>query len=76
MRRATVHGASSLEDQLSGNERILLLTNNDDFLLEPLDLEWLASMFGQERCYHFEHGGHLGDLYMPEVQEAADDPRS
>jgi len=61
----------SIEDALKANHRVRLMTNEDDFLLAADDLEWLSSVVGMEYCLHFEHGGHLGNLYLDEVQDTA-----
>ncbi len=64
----------SIEQRLRGNDHIHLITNLDDFLLSPDDLQWLNSVFGSERCHHSERGGHMGNLYLPEVQQRVIDP--
>ena len=59
----------SLESELRANPRIEIVTNDNDFLLAPGDLDWLCSVITPSRCHHFERGGHLGNLYLPEVRE-------
>ena len=58
----------SLERELRANEKVQVVTNADDFLLDEADLAWLRDVFGA-RTHHFEHGGHLGNLYTPTVQD-------
>ena len=53
--------------QLAADPRLRVLTNRDDFLLEPGDVGWLQSTFG-ERLALFDHGGHLGNLGLPGVR--------
>ena len=43
------------------------MTNRDDFLLDRADIDWLSDTLGP-RFRASEHGGHLGSLYMPDVQ--------
>ena len=51
----------SHEEKLIANENVHFMTNDNDFLLGPGDLEWMQATFG-ERAHHFPHGGHLGSL--------------
>lgn len=62
-------GLRGLEAALRDDPRIRVLTNADDFLLGPEDIAWLRETFG-ERAVVFPHGGHLGNLWVPEVQQA------
>lgn len=55
---------------LRENSRIRLIENRNDILLTPEDISWLQATFPTERLRFFEHGGHLGNLMDPEVQEA------
>jgi ABC-type transporter lipoprotein component MlaA/pimeloyl-ACP methyl ester carboxylesterase len=57
-----------LADRLRGDERIRVLTNADDFILGAENLAWLASVLG-DRLRVFPEGGHLGNLWLPEVQQ-------
>jgi hypothetical protein len=41
--------------------------NQDDFLLSEEDWSWLKNIMGR-RLTVFSAGGHLGNLYVPEVQ--------
>jgi pimeloyl-ACP methyl ester carboxylesterase len=64
--------ASGLRDigaALAADPRVFVITNADDFLLAPEDVAWLADTFG-ERATVYPRGGHLGNLWVPEVQEA------
>ena len=59
----------SQEAGLRDDPRISVFTNQDDFILKPGDLDWLSSVFAG-RITVFPGGGHLGNLFMPEVQAA------
>ena len=55
---------------LSANPGIRVIVNQNDFLLSDDDLAWLRATFPQEQLTVFPQGGHLGNLYNPEVQKA------
>jgi ABC-type transporter lipoprotein component MlaA len=59
----------SQEAGLRDDPRIRVFTNRDDFILATRDLSWLESTFGG-RLTVFPGGGHLGNMYMPQVQDA------
>ena len=61
-------GLRSLGPALAGDARVTVITNADDFLLAPEDVAWLRATLGT-RATVFPHGGHLGNLWVPEVQE-------
>jgi ABC-type transporter lipoprotein component MlaA len=70
--QAQLFDAANLYSQEAGlrdDERIAVFTNKDDFILQPSDLGWLESVFAG-RITVFPGGGHLGNLYMPQVQAA------
>lgn len=46
-----------------------VITNADDFLLGPGDLQWLHDTFAN-RLTVFPNGGHLGNIRLEEVQDA------
>jgi ABC-type transporter lipoprotein component MlaA/pimeloyl-ACP methyl ester carboxylesterase len=48
---------------------VRLVENEDDILLAPEDVQWLAQTFGN-RVTLFPHGGHLGNLGDTAVQVA------
>jgi pimeloyl-ACP methyl ester carboxylesterase len=48
---------------------VRVVANADDFLLAPEHLRWLEDTLG-ERLTVFPAGGHLGNLWRPEVQAA------
>jgi pimeloyl-ACP methyl ester carboxylesterase len=58
------------ESALRENKKIRAIVNENDFLLSPEDLAWLRQSFGPEGLTVFDHGGHLGNLAEPEVQNA------
>ena len=53
---------------LRHNPRIRVQICDDDFLLTPVDLPWFRSTFGTN-LVEYPVGGHLGNLYIPAVQE-------
>jgi hypothetical protein len=59
----------SIADELAADERVWVVTNDDDFLSSREDLAWMRSLLGP-RCIHYAQGGHLGNLHLPEVQHA------
>jgi ABC-type transporter lipoprotein component MlaA len=62
-------GLRGIAPALAADARVSLLTNADDFLLGEGDAEWLRAQLG-ERATIFPSGGHLGNLWVPEVQDA------
>jgi pimeloyl-ACP methyl ester carboxylesterase len=48
---------------------VRLVENEDDILLAPEDVQWMAQTFG-DRVTLFPHGGHLGNLGETPVQVA------
>ena len=60
----------SYEDGLRANPKIRLVINRNDFLLEDQDVTWLQATFSDEQLTIFPDGGHLGNLFVPEVQHA------
>jgi hypothetical protein len=58
----------SVADGLRGNPKIRHFANRNDFLTTPEDVAWLSATLGAERVTLFPTGGHLGNLYKPEVQ--------
>jgi phospholipid-binding lipoprotein MlaA len=59
----------SQEAGLRDDKRIVVFTNKDDFILQPSDLAWLEDVFAG-RITVFPGGGHLGNMFMPQVQAA------
>ncbi len=69
---AELFDAANLYSQEAGlrdDERIAVFTNKDDFILQPSDLAWLEDVFAG-RITVFPGGGHLGNMFMPQVQAA------
>jgi len=58
----------SVADGLRGNAKIRHFANNNDFLASSADLDWLTETLGAEHVTVYPTGGHLGNLYKPEVQ--------
>jgi hypothetical protein len=55
---------------LRANPDIRVIDNQNDFLLEEEDLDWLHNTFAPEQLTVFKRGGHLGNLSNPIVQKA------
>lgn len=67
MDRATLLRNSSLEcirSFLASSDKIFVVGNRDDVILQPEDLRFLDEVFG-ERAQLFDHGGHCGNLMYP-----------
>jgi len=60
----------AIAESLSGNERLRVFANRNDFLTNSEDIAWLTELVGPERVAFFPTGGHLGNLDEPEVQGA------
>jgi ABC-type transporter lipoprotein component MlaA len=58
----------SWSQNLAGNPKVRIFTNENDFLLSPEDLAWLRITFPEDRIQIGPDGGHLGNLYEEEVQ--------
>ncbi len=51
----------AIEDYLKKSDKIYLVTNNDDIILAPGEVEYLASIF-TKRAKIFPRGGHCGNM--------------
>jgi len=61
-----------IEDYLKNSPKIGLMTNADDFILGPGDLDYLRRIFG-DRARIYPHGGHCGNLdYKDNVRDMID----
>ncbi len=58
----------AIRKSLLKNSAVRILHNQNDFLLKPEHLKWLNKVIG-ERLTLFSDGGHLGNFYLPEVQQ-------
>ncbi len=56
----------SIEDYLTREQKIGLLTNEDDVILAPGEIDYLKRVFG-DRAQIFPTGGHLGNLEQRQV---------
>jgi hypothetical protein len=54
---------------LRDNPKIRVQICDDDFLLTPADISWFRSIFNGNLT-EYTVGGHLGNLYIPTVQDA------
>jgi pimeloyl-ACP methyl ester carboxylesterase len=62
-------GLREIGPALARDARVRVFTSQDDFLLGGDDLAWLQDTLGA-RVEVFPAGGHLGNLWRPEVQQA------
>jgi hypothetical protein len=53
---------------IAANPKIHLIHSLDDFLQSDDDRRWLKNTFGEQVVF-FEHGGHLGNLYLAKMHE-------
>jgi len=56
--------------ELQANPNIRVIANRNDVLLKAEDAAWLEATFAPAHVTLFEHGGHLGNLSQPAVQQA------
>lgn len=56
---------SGVEDHLRRDPRVFLMHNQDDFILNPGEFEYLQGVFGP-RMLAYPHGGHVGNIWFPE----------
>ncbi len=60
----------SYERALRANSKIRAITNQNDFLLEDEDIQWLRRTLNGNRLTIFGNGGHLGNLGSDDFREA------
>lgn len=66
----------SIEGYLASSEKVAVITNEDDFILAPGELDYLRRIFG-ERLKVYPRGGHLGNLeYRDNMAQVIDTLRS
>ena len=56
---------ASIEDYLLSAEKIGLVTNEDDIILAPGEIDYLKGVFGA-RAHIFPTGGHMGNIKTPQ----------
>lgn len=66
---ATEDSLAYLDSYLRNNPKFGLITNQDDVILGPGEVEKLASLFGTNEIV-FSNGGHLGNMTHPAVAYA------
>ncbi len=54
--------------ELADDPSIHVITNRNDFLLSSEDINWLEQTLGPGRLQIFESGGHVGNLWWPEMR--------
>lgn len=62
-------GLRAVSAKLASNQKVNLIHTMDDFLENDNDRAWLKNTFGN-RIVFFEHGGHLGNLYLGKMHES------
>jgi predicted alpha/beta-fold hydrolase len=60
-------GLRAIGKSLAANPKVRVIHNINDFLVNDSDLKWLHKTL-DEKITFFSAGGHLGNLYRPEVQ--------
>jgi hypothetical protein len=55
---------------LQENSNIRIIANHNDLFLAKEDVAWIKATFDPAKVTLFEHGGHLGNLSQPAVQQA------
>jgi hypothetical protein len=58
-------GLNSIEDYLKIADKIAVVTNEDDFILAPGEVEYLRKVFGS-RAKIYPEGGHCGNMGYPD----------
>ena len=58
----------NFDKDLESNSKIRIIHNINDFLITDEDKLWFNKVFG-DRLIFFSHGGHLGNMFFPEVQK-------
>ena len=58
-------GLGSIEDYLKHTDKIGVVTNQDEIILAPGELDFLRRVFGQ-RLRVYPYGGHLGNMNYTE----------
>jgi hypothetical protein len=65
-------GLKSIEGYLKGNAKFHVMTNENDFILNNADRDYLKQLFG-ERTIIYPVGGHLGNLeYVENIKQMQD----
>ena len=60
----------AIAEPLRQNGRIRVVMSANDFLVTAEDVDWLEDLLGDENVYVDERGGHMGNLWEPEVKDA------
>jgi ABC-type transporter lipoprotein component MlaA/pimeloyl-ACP methyl ester carboxylesterase len=55
---------------LKADPNLRIIVNRNDIILDATDLNWLETTFESKRLTVFDKGGHLGNLHLPETQNA------
>lgn len=60
----------AIAEPLRQNGRIRVVMSANDFLVTAEDVDWLKGLLGDQNVHVDERGGHMGNLWEPEVQGA------
>jgi ABC-type transporter lipoprotein component MlaA len=63
--RSDLHHIAS---DLQANGKVRVFANENDFLVTDDDVEWLTDLLGQQNVTFYPGGGHMGNLYLEDVQ--------
>ena len=70
---STLAEASNLRTREAGlvaAQNLKLVLTSNDFLLTDEDLAWFRERFPGSRTVYSETGGHMGQLWRPEIRDA------
>ena len=59
----------SIAPRLRANAKIRAFSSANDFLITREDVDWLTGLLGEENVTFYESGGHMGNLFLPDVQQ-------
>jgi hypothetical protein len=54
--------------ELRANGKVRVFANENDFLITDQDVAWLTDLLGQKNVTFYPGGGHMGNLYLEDVQ--------
>lgn len=60
----------SYQQVLRKSDKIRVITNENDFLLQAGDTAWLKKTLGSKRLHLFPNGGHIGNMASEPVKQA------
>jgi ABC-type transporter lipoprotein component MlaA len=63
--RSSLH---HIAPELRANGKVRVFANENDFLVTDEDVAWLTDLLGQQNVTFYPGGGHMGNLYLEDVQ--------